>query len=329
MAAMAEGRKIVPAVGAQSCVLHFDRAISELAGRQHGVVSRWQLLELGLGRRAIQVRIEAGRLHPIHRGVYAVGHKRLAREGHWMAAVLACGPGAVLSGRTAAALWGIRPYSGRIEIVAPGPRRHSAAFIARRSSLPPDEITETAGLPATTPARTILDLAAVLEDHQLDKAIREADYRRILDMSELNRLIDRHPTCKGRASLRKALATAALGMSTTRSELEDRFRALLLTANLPRPTLNATIELNTTTIEVDALWKSHGLIAELDGHAAHASATAFEADRLRDRRLAAAGYTVLRITWRQLTQAPNQVLADLSACIGRLSDRPRAAAPRA
>jgi putative AbiEi antitoxin of type IV toxin-antitoxin system/transcriptional regulator with AbiEi antitoxin domain of type IV toxin-antitoxin system/uncharacterized protein DUF559 len=307
-----------------------DAEIATAAACQHGVVSRAQLYEIGLSRDAITRRIAAGRLHSMHRGVYAVGHPRVSREGCWMAAVLACGPGAALSHRSAAALWGIRPYSGRIELTVPAARRKSHLFIARRSSLEPDERTAERGIPATTPARTLLDLAAVLEhDHQLDKAIRQAEYLRIFDAKELERLLQRHPRRPGIQRLRKSIATASAGMTITRSELEDRFRALLLRADLPTPIMNAAIELGEhTPVEVDALWPEHQLVAELDSRGVHDTAGAFEADRLRDRRLAVRGYTVLRITWWQLLGDPDQVIADITACTQRRSGRlPSAALP--
>jgi predicted transcriptional regulator of viral defense system len=319
-------------MGGKSFARGLDRIVAALAGRQHGVISRRQLLGIGMRPRAIERRIERGLLHPIHRGVYAVGHPQISREGHWMAALLACGDDAVLSHRSAAALWGIRQYSGRIETTVPSPRRSSRRFIARRSQLQPDEITEERGIPTTTVARTILDLGAVLDHQPLDKAIREADYLRLLDMSELAMLLERHPRRKGTAALRKATASAATaGMTITRSELEDRFRALLLKADLPTPVLNASIELGqTTTYEPDVLWRNERLIVELDSRQAHATSRAFEADRLRDRRLSARGYTVVRVTCAQLVHAPRAVIEDigdaLSACRRRRSGRPPAAA---
>jgi hypothetical protein len=316
----------------QSFARELDRTIAALAARQHGVVSRDQLFRLGMGRGAIERRIQRSRLHPIHRGVYAVGHPQISREGHWMAAVLACGEDAVLSHRSAAALWGIRQYSGRIEITVPSPRRSGRLVIARRSQLQPDEITAERGIPTTTVARTILDLAAVLRDQPLDKTIREADYLRLVDMSKLAMLLERHPRRKGTAALRMAIKSAATpGMTITRSELEDRFRALLLKADLPTPILNASIELDETpSYEPDVLWADHKLIVELDSRQAHQTRHAFEADRLRDRTLIARGYTVIRITWRQLEDAPHDALADiraaLSECTQRRSGRPPAAA---
>jgi hypothetical protein len=205
-------------MGGKSFARGLDRIVAALAGRRHGVIARRQLLGIGMRPRAIERRIERGLLHPIHRGVYAVGHPQISREGHWMAAVLACGDDAVLSHRSAAALWGIRQYSGRIETTGPSPRRSSRRFIARRSQLQPDEITEERGIPTTT----------------------------------------------------TAASAATAGMTITRSELEDHFRAPLVTADLPTPVLNASIELGeTTTYEPDVLWRNERLIVELDSRQAH------------------------------------------------------------
>jgi len=181
-----------------------DAALAALAARQFGVVSRLQLLAAGFSDRAIRRRLEAKRLHRIYAGVYAVGHPRVCREGRWLAAVLACGEGAVLSHRSAAALWGIRDYDGRIEVTARHAHRRGSLLVARRSSLERDEITAHRGIPATTVERTLVDLGAVLEPHQLDRALREAEYLRVVDFAELERLLDRHTRKRGTRHLRSA-----------------------------------------------------------------------------------------------------------------------------
>jgi predicted transcriptional regulator of viral defense system len=301
----------------------FDALIAALAERQHGTVARRQLIALGMHPRAIDRRIAAGRLHRIHRGVYAVGHKRLTREGRLIAAVLAAGPGAVLSHRSAAALHGIRRHSGKIEITVPTTPPRSAAFVARRSQLQPDELTEISGIPATTVARTLLDLATVISRPELDSAIREADYLRSFDLRAVETLLLRYPRRSGRARLRAALAEATYGTGTTRKELEARFRRLALAAKLPPPEFNATIELGATTFEVDVLWRKQHVIVELDSWQAHGTRDRFESDRERDRKLKLAGYEVLRVTWRQLEAA----IADLQALLsGRAT--PACASPR-
>ena len=303
-----------------------DAAIAELAGRQYGVVSHAQLIAIGLTPRMIRRRIEAGRLHPIHRGVYAVGHTRLAREGRWLAAVLACGDGAVLSHRSAAALWGIRQYEGRPEVIAPHAHRRGPSLAASRSAIEPDERTEHKGIPTTTPARTLLDLGTRLRPHQLDRAVREADYLRLFDLEEAQRLLDRYPRRRGTKRLRRAIADAAKASAHTRSELEDRFRTLVLDADLPAPDFNATIELGEITIEADAVWPEQRVVVELDGWAAHGTRQQFVDDRRRDRAAQLAGYAVLRFTWDDLDAEPVRRL--LSARTPPRFGRPRSAAPR-
>jgi very-short-patch-repair endonuclease len=232
--------------------------------------------------------------------VYAVEHARITRDGQYMAAVLACGPDAALSHRSAAALWGITRYSGRIEVTVPSPRRRFHPFTARRSSLEPDEITEERSIPVTTVARTLVDLGAVLTDDQLEKAIREAEFLRLFDLTEITRLLNRHPRRKGTTALRKAITAASDVRNRTRSELEDRFISLLSKANLATPELNGTLELEAMTIEPDAIWRDRKVIVELDSWEAHGTQSAFERDRERDLALAAAGWVSARVTWHAL-----------------------------
>jgi very-short-patch-repair endonuclease len=290
-----------------------DGEIAALAGRQHGVVARRQIAALGAGPSAIDRRLELGRLHLLHRGVYAVGHRVVSREGRWMAAVLALGPGAVVSHRSAAALWGIRPTSrGRIEVTVPGPRRSRTTLEVHRARLAADEVTTERGIPVTAPNRTLLDLAAVLDATQVERAINEAEFLRVTDPTSLDALLERHPRRRGARALRQILAAQAIGATVTRSELERRFLRLLDEAGLPRPEVNASLQIATDRwIEADFLWRPQHLIAELDGHASHATTAGFERDRARDRALQAAGWRVIRITWRQLHEEPAAVARDL------------------
>ena len=275
-----------------------DEVIAGLAGRQHGVVGRAQLLAAGVGPEAIKHRVRAGRLHPLYRGVYAVGHRVLAQRGRWMAAVLATG--GVLSHRSAAALWGIRPWAGRIDVTTRWARRRQSGLLLHRAVLPPDETTTHDGIPITTPARTLLDLAGVLPRHQLQQALNEAEIQRLPGP---HALLDRHPTKKGAGALRTAAPP-----SHTRSDLEARFIAFLTSRRFPTPQTNVLVE----GVEVDAAWPDHRLIVELDGYSFHHTRAAFEADRRRDRKLAAAGWTVVRVTWRDLDE-PEQLAAELRA----------------
>jgi hypothetical protein len=290
--------------------------VSELAGRQYGVVARGQLAELGLGPGAIEMRLARGRLHRVYQGVYAVGHSCLMAEGRWMAAVLAAGPGAALSHRAAGARWGIhRPAPAEVEVTSarrvcarPGVRFH-------RSSLPDDEVTTRDSVPVTTVPRTLFDLAAVISPGQLARAVNEAEIGRLWDPLSLQDLLERHPRRPGADAVRAVIDKP--GATITRSELEDRFLGLVDRVGLPRPTTNVSLRLGRRWIEADCLWPDQRLIAELDGHATHATRAAFEDDRARDRALTAAGWRVIRITWRQLHEQPAALARDLRASLAR------------
>jgi very-short-patch-repair endonuclease/predicted transcriptional regulator of viral defense system len=297
--------------------------VAELAAAQHGVVSRAQLLDIGLGYRAIDHRIAGGLLHPIHRGVYAVGHRRLSREGAWMAAVLASGPGAVLSHRSAATLWGIRNTArADIEVTAPRRCRHPK-IDAHHVALPADEVTTEAGIPVTNPARTLLDLAAVLTPQQLAHALNEAEIRRLASPLPLDALVARYPGRRGTTALKRALAQLReIGETITKSAFEERFRAFLEDHVLPRPRMNAPLGPYTP----DAVWPTARLVVELDSYGIHTTKQAFEQDRARDRALTLAGYRVIRITWRQLTTDADAIAHELSELLEeRATPSPRSA----
>jgi hypothetical protein len=227
-----------------------------------------------------------------------------------MAAVLAGGPRAVLSHAPAGALWGIRPQ-GDLEVVVTGPRRVEPRRWMRfhRSSLPDDEITIKDGIPVTTAPRTLFDLAAVVSHGQLARAINEAEIRRLWDPLSLPNLLKRHPRRPGAAAIRSLIATP--GLRVTRSELEDRFLAFLARLGLPLPATNVSMRVGGCWIEADCVWHEERLIAELDGHTTHRTRAAFETDRTRDRTLTAAGWRVIRITWRQLHDDPEGLGRDL------------------
>jgi very-short-patch-repair endonuclease len=292
-----------------------DALISWFANRQHGAVGRWQLLAAGAGARAIDHRVARGQLLPVHHGVYAVGHRNLSRLGRWMAAILACGPGALLSHCSAAALWGMRPSAAtRIDVTIHGGPRKRAGIVVHRGALPSDEITEHQGIPVTTVSRTLLDLASQIGAQALECALREADVLRLTDDHGLEDLLARYPRKRGAKAIRAALTELQAGQGRTKRELEARFKSLLFAENLPRPEFNATLELDGTTIEPDCLWRKQRLIVELDSHAYHRTRAAFEADRERDRILTRAGYRVIRVTWKQLDR-PKPVFADLRALL--------------
>ncbi len=239
---MAGERRIDPAMGGKSAFRGVDDVIAWLARRQHGRVARYQLLVLGVTPAAIEHRVECGRLFPVHSGVYAVGHRTETRMGRWMAAVLAGGPDAVLSHRSAASLWGIRESAGHaVDVTAPFHRaRRGIAY--HRSDLPPDERTIEDGIPVTTAARTLLDLGAILGRRGIERALNQAEVLRLADVTSLPDLLERYPRRRGTSFLRTRVAERRISTRTTRSELERRFLEFLDRVALPRPETNALVE---------------------------------------------------------------------------------------
>ncbi|MBA2256229.1 MAG: type IV toxin-antitoxin system AbiEi family antitoxin domain-containing protein [Thermoleophilaceae bacterium] len=282
------------------------RAAAALANRQHGVIAHHQLERLGLGRGAVRRAVEAGRLHPVHKGVYAAGRAELTLRGRWMAAVLACGPGAILSHRDAAHLWGLRESrAATIDVTAVGRSRHKrrGLRVHRPRSLHPDDRTIRDGIPVTTLSRTLLDLAEVLNARQLERAVEDTERLRLFDLRAVDRLLARSHGRRGVRPLREMLAPHRLPALEARSELERRFVDLCRDACLPLPALNVSVEGH----EVDAFWPSERLIVELDGFAFHRTRKAFEQDRVRDAALQLANYRVLRVTYRRLEAEPATV----------------------
>jgi putative AbiEi antitoxin of type IV toxin-antitoxin system/uncharacterized protein DUF559 len=272
-----------------------DRQIATLAGRQHGVVTRSQLLRIGLSESAISRRARSGRLHRLHRGVYAVGHTVLRVEGRWMAATLATG--GVLSHATAAAAWDLRPPgAGAIHVTVagtPGRLRRKEIRLRRSRTLEPRDVTRHRGIPITTPVRTVIDLATDLKGRPLEHVLDLAEQRGLVDFAELRR----RPIP---SSLQAVLSLYTAGSTVTRSEMEDRFLALCDDHGIPRPRVNSVVEGK----EVDFAWPESRLIVEVDGYRYHRAPSRFESDRERDVMLVVAGWQVMRFTWMQLTERP-------------------------
>ncbi|MEO8092391.1 MAG: type IV toxin-antitoxin system AbiEi family antitoxin domain-containing protein [bacterium] len=288
-----------------------------MATRQHGVLAVSQLREIGLTTAAIHHRVAGGHLHRTHRGVYAVGHKRLTRKGRFLAAVLACGPAAAISHRSAASLLDLRP-SARAQIditVSDRTVRSRPGIRAHRATLLPRDVTTIDHIPCTSVARTLLDLAGELDAAALDRALQRAEVLRVLDTAGVQDVLDRGDGHRGVAKLDHAL-TLYLPEIHTRSELEARFLALCRSASLPSPVVNGRIEVGADTLEVDFHWPSSCLVVETDGHATHGTRAAFERDRRRDQMLTAAGWRVLRFTWRQLARRPDEVAGTVRAALG-------------
>ncbi len=231
-----------------------------------------------------------------------------------MAAVLACGSGAVLSYRSAAALWRIRPSArGRIDVTLPRSVAARPGIEPHRCRIRSDETTVESGIPVTTAARTLLDLASVLDRRQVARAWREVDLLELAGALSVADLVGRHPRRRGTHTIGALLADRQIGIAITRSELEDRFLEFLRSVGVPRPQVNVPVE----GLEVDCVWRGHGLIAELDGRRFHRTHDAFERDRARDRVLQTAGWRVIRITWRQLHLQPERLASDLNILLRR------------
>lgn len=286
--------------------------IGALAARQWGVVSRCQLLEAGVPANTVGERVRSGRLIRLHRGVYAVGHARLRREGRWLAAVLAVGPGAVLSHRDAAGLHDLRPANHvKTDVTTTRqPRAIEGIAIHRTRVLDADDITTVSGIPVTSVARTLVDLAGQVPHDHLTKAIKEAERQHTFDLRQVHAAMTRTRgrTGRGHRALKQAIEEyAALGLSATDSALEDAFHRLIKHAGLPSPAINAYIE----GFKIDAVWRTHRIAVELDGWAHHHTRHSFEADRERDASLTTAGWRVVRFTYRQVVDRPDHVLSTL------------------
>jgi very-short-patch-repair endonuclease len=292
--------------------------LGRLAQRQWGVVTRAQLIEVGLRDRGIAEWVRAGRLRRLYQGVYAVGHDRLMRQGRWLAAVMACGPGAALSHRDAAVLWDLRQSnSAYIDVIVPSQsgRKREGLRIHRSSRLRPEEVTVRHGIPVTTVARTLLDLADVLDRQALKRTITEAEYLNLFDLAAINAVVQNNPGRRG-----ATLIEAAGGrLHRTRSKLERRFLGLLERHRVEAPETGVWIE----GYETDFVWTRAGLVVELDGFAAHRTRAKFDADRLRDRRLWRAGLRTMRLTSEALDDE-EAVLDDLAHAGVSVPSRSRA-----
>lgn len=290
-----------------------ERKIAAIARRQYGVVTRSQLLAAGVPPDVVDRLLRAERLRPVHRGVYLAGPimAKLTRE---MAALLACGAGAVVSHRSAASVWELLPAASAPDIVEvtirSGNRRRPRITIHRIRTLRTEETTTLHSIAITTPARTLLDLAGSAGSRELERALAEAFARRLTDIETLRSLLAHHA---GRSGSRRLLAVIDAGQpALTRSEAEERFLKLIRRARLDRPDVNTRV----VNCEVDFLWRAERLVVEIDGWAFHRSPTAFERDRQRDATLIAAGLRVMRVTWRQLVDEPEAVLVRLARSMG-------------
>jgi very-short-patch-repair endonuclease len=285
------------------------------AGRQHGIVTRRQLLGLGFGEEAIEHRIATGRLHRVWRGVYAVGWPQMTPKRRWMAAVLACGEGAALSHRSAAALWGIcKERSERIDVSVRRrcEHRRPGIHVRSRPSLPASDVVRHNGIPATRPARTLVDLATELDVGALERAINEADKLDLIDADSLRDALAGFVGEPGVRVLRTLLDRQTFRLSD--SELERLFRPIATTAGLSPPITKAVVN----GFEVDFFWPDLGLVVETDGLRYHRTPSAQARDRLRDQTHTAAGLTPLRFTHRQVRYEQGHVRRVLEDTARRL-----------
>jgi very-short-patch-repair endonuclease/predicted transcriptional regulator of viral defense system len=285
-----------------------------VAARQHGVITRRQLLDLGYDSHAIQYRIDRRRLHPVWRGVYAVGRPDLTREGRWIAAVLACGPGAVGSHTCAAAVWEVvTAVRGWIEVTVAARRRIERPGIRiHRRDLKAVEITTQHGLPVTTPMVTLIDLGTCLERSELEGAINAADKRNLVDPKTLRSALDQYAGRPGVAALREILDRHTFTL--TDSELERRFLPIARAAGLEPPLTQQRVN----GFRVDFYWPDLGLVVETDGLRYHRTPSEQARDRLRDQAHTARGLTPLRFTHAQIRYDPRYVRSVLEPTVTRL-----------
>jgi len=292
-----------------------DRPIAAIATGQLGLITRDQLKDLGLRRAAIEHAVTRGRLTAIHRGVYAVGHVAPAPLAKEMAALLACGAAAFLSHHSAAAVWGFEP-SGRGEIEVTivrrdAGRRRRGIRVHRVGALDHRDIRRHCGIPITSPARTLLDVAADLSGRELERAFDDGLVRKVITRQGVIAVLDRAPGRRGRGRLAELASIRDRTTTVTRSEAEERFLALVRRARLPEPEVNVRID----RYVADFLWRDQRLIVEVDGYAFHSNRRSFERDHERDLVLTAAGFDVLRFTWRQIVEEPELVLVRLARAL--------------
>lgn len=294
------------------------RTLAALMAVQHGVATLAQIQALGFSAPGVRARCGRGRLFRVHRGVYSLAPPELlTRDGRYLAAVLACGPGAALSYRSAADLLELRATDrSRIEVTISGTSRrsHRGVQVHRSRTLDPaHDIIVIRGIPVTTASRTLLDLADVLPIRAIERALDQAEIAWRLDLGTLEDQLRRNHGRHGAGRLR-ALLSSRREPALTANDLEERMLTICRQAGLPVPEVNEFLVLpdGGPAIRPDFLWRVHRLIVETDGRRTHQTAQAFERDRLRDQRAMAAGWRVVRITWRQVTREPERIAALLT-----------------
>jgi hypothetical protein len=285
--------------------------IRELAEMQHGVVAVWQLLDRGTSERTVHSRQELGLLIPVLHGVYALGHQPLTREGRWMAAVLACGPGAVLSHFSAGHLWGMSGSRGPIEVLRQSggfhPKGHQGVRLHQTRRLERYEVSVEGGIPVTAMERVLLDLAARTDAKRLERIFVQAHKSEQFSWPRLHRIIARRRGCKGVGKLRRIALELDPEARETKSVPEVDFLALWRPFEMPTPAVNVLVEGHL----VDFLWAEARVIVETDSWSHHGDRLAFEKDHQRDVELIAAGYDVHRTTYKMLERDPGPFLQNV------------------
>jgi hypothetical protein len=275
-----------------------EAAIAALAARQHGHITRAQLIALGLGPGAVKHRVRLGRLIRVYAGVYAVGHRPTNPVDRAAAAVLACGRGAVLSHGSAASLWGLLSWEMPFEVSVREDRARLGITTHRIRTLERSEVRTHLGIRVTTPARTLLDIAPRFDDAALTRAVNDLRLAGHLSTRQLAEVLERTRNRPGLKRLRQIVEGSTT--APTRSAFEDEFRKFAERFGLPSPEINARV----SGREVDALFRAEGVIVELDGYRYHGGHEAFERDRERDAASLDEGYETVRITWQRLSASP-------------------------
>ena len=289
-----------------------DASIAAIAGRQDNVISREQLAALGVGRGVIARHLERRRWQRLHRNVYLIGAAPPTLRAAARAAALTCGEDAVISHRTAAALYGLMPAGGDVHVTVPGrnPGERTGIRTHRVTTLSFIDVVIRDDLRLTSPARTICDVAGTESLSVTERALNEARVQRLVTDSALERVIERTPTLKGSSVIRELLR-AQEDSGYTRSEAERRMRRLAKAAGLAQPLTNTRL----LGHEVDFLWPDQRLVVEVDGYQFHGHRQRFERDRRRDQQLVAAGYRVVRVTWIQLRDEPIAVITSIAQAL--------------
>jgi very-short-patch-repair endonuclease len=296
-----------------------DERIAQIARLQRGRVARRQLVAAGIGYSSIAWMVERHRLHPELPGVYAVGHAATAEWCRETAALLAVRDGASLSHLTAAGLWRLCPADGLIHVTVAGGASASppGVHVHRSRCLTARDLRFHKGLPVTSPARALLDIAPLVTDRELELAFDRGVVDRVIRTADVAAVLSRAGGHPGRGRLSSLMADGTAGTTMTRSEAEERMLALVRAAELPPPEVNARVH----GYEVDFLWREVGFAVEVDGFRFHSPRTAFERDRRKDRHLRRAGIDVMRVTWRQLEAEPYALVARIAEALARAGSR--------